>query len=225
MWFGGAQGIPGLSPTERQMARQHIGAQRPFVIIGGARSAGPFANRNLKSVADAIRSRGDLDVVFVGGAATLEPEVEFLFEGVATKVVPDSSPQLALHVAAAEVLVQAALGEEEGMWLHAAMTCGCPALMASWSPLHRSGNGVRFFDPTASGDLTRALDQIMSGEREVASREASARVQREILMPNHERLELVLRALAAGEPVPNVTAELGRRANAAFGVQNGTMTA
>jgi hypothetical protein len=214
LWFGGSQGIKGLLHYQRVGARKQIGAPRPFILVGGSRTPGPFANKNLAAVAAAVRSSGDLDVFFVGGAATLEPEVRQLFEGISIGLVPESGIQLAMHIAAAELFVQPSLGDEEGVWLQAAMTFGCPAIMASWSPHHRAGNGVRFFDPTVPGDLLRAIRQMILSERDEASLEASARVQREILMSNHERLEFVLRALAAGSPVPSITEELFHRADA-----------
>jgi hypothetical protein len=216
LWFGGSQGIRGLSQQQRIAARKQIGAPRPFILVGGSRTPGPFANKNLAALAAAIRSYGDLDLFFVGGAPTLEPEVAQLFEGISSAVIPEDGVQLAMHIAAAELLVQPSLGDEEGVWLQAAMTFGCPAIMASWSPLHCAGNGVRFFNPTVPGDLLRALRQMILSEREEVSLEAYARVRRETSMPNHERLEFVLRALAEGKPVPSITEELYRRAEVAL---------
>ena len=192
-----------MPAAERAFARARLGYRERYVIVAGERVTDDQTT-NLRVVADAVRRLGNLGVVFLGGDATVEPEIRALFEGVSWYHLAEDSERTLLTLAAAEAFILPALAGSETDWTHLSLATGCPVVRARWSPQHVDGDGTVFFTPAAVDNLTEALSGILKGARDTLGEMAAGRARRESLVSNAQRIGAFVDAIRRGSPMPTV---------------------
>lgn len=209
VWLGGDSVFGAMPAPERAFGRARLGLRERYVVFAGERVLADRAT-NLRIVAEAIRRIGELGIVFIGGAETIEPEVTGLFEGLPLTHIPEESERTLLTLAAAEAFMLPQIGGSETDWSHLALATGCPILRARWSPRHLDGEGSIFFAPAAVEQLVEALSAIVRGDRDTLGAMAARRAGREVGVSNAQRIAPFIQAVRSGSPMP--TEEGGRRA-------------
>ena len=203
LWFGSDKVFGCMPAPERAFARARLGYRERYVIVAGERVTDDQTT-NLRVVADAVRRLGNLGVVFLGGDATVEPEIRALFEGVSWYHLAEDSERTLLTLAAAEAFILPALAGSETDWTHLSLATGCPVVRARWSPQHVDGDGTVFFTPAAVDNLTEALSGILKGARDTLGEMAAGRARRESLVSNAQRIGAFVDAIRRGSPMPTV---------------------
>lgn len=207
LWHGGSRVFAKMETGERQYVRRRLGMRERYVVYAGHRVV-PTKTTNLRVVAEALRQIGSLGIIFIGGAESLELEVRNLFEGISCKHLQEDNEETLVAMAAAEAMVVPNLGAAESDWTHVALASGCPVVRAQWSDLQRDGGGSLFFQAASPRALIQVLDRIVYYDRDELGEQAVRRVANEVRLSNGKRLALMLNAIRARRPLPNISSML-----------------
>ncbi|MBL8550620.1 MAG: glycosyltransferase [Hyphomonadaceae bacterium] len=137
---------------------------RPYFLVVGDR-LGIGGYKDVAVFLKAFRQwtrRGDFDILAVGGAARLEPELEPLARGLRVVRVAASEDDLRAAYSGAQALVYPSRLEGFGLPLLEAMACGCPVIAARASSLPEvGGDAPLYFEPGDECDLRVQLDAVL----------------------------------------------------------------
>jgi glycosyltransferase involved in cell wall biosynthesis len=134
--------------------------ERPYFLLVGERvGLGGYKNAELlfRALAGWPDAR-DHDVVCVGGAARLEPELRRLSRGVRVRRLALDDDELRLAYAGAAALVFPSRYEGFGLPIAEAMACGCPVITTAAASIPEvAGDAAAYVDPADPESLRDAL--------------------------------------------------------------------
>lgn len=157
--------------TDVAAFRAEHGLDRPYFLVVGERR-GVQGYKNVDLVFRALREwpgAGTHELVCVGGAANIEPDLTRIAPQVRVRRLALSDEELRLTYAGAVALVFPSRYEGFGLPVAEAMACGCPVIVTSRSSLPEvAGDAAIYVDP----DDPRSLQDAFTAVREPSRRAA-----------------------------------------------------
>lgn len=170
----------GVSPSLRKADSERIklfkekhGILRPYFLLVGERvgllgevpPARGYKNAELFfKAANRWNRVGDFDIVLVGGAQHLEPELSAAAPNLQPILIRATEEELAVAYSGATALVYPSKYEGFGLPVAEALKCGCPVITSNTSSLPEVGGSAPIYiDPENVDSLISALDQVATG--------------------------------------------------------------
>jgi len=163
------------APEGVRAFRQKFNLPRPYFLLVGHRA-------NYKNAALFFRAfaqwpgRERFDIVCVGGASKLEPELEALRQGATVHLMQVGDEALSAAYSGAVALVYPSRYEGFGLPLLEAQKCGCPVITCRNSSLAEvGGDSVLYVGEADAAALRQALVEVQRPEVRQALRAAGAK--------------------------------------------------
>jgi glycosyltransferase involved in cell wall biosynthesis len=159
--------------------RNKFNLYKNYFIVVGNRSH--YKNVALFSKAfSRLPNRQDLEILFVGGAAKLELELQSLLEGLNWKLVRLSDSDLSAAYSSAVALVYPSKYEGFGLPILEAQKCRCPVITCRNSSLEEvAGLGALYVDDNCVSEMIDALMRVQTPSiRDSLKNAGSVNVQR-----------------------------------------------
>ena len=144
--------------------RQKQGVARPYFLLVGER----IGYRGYKNTLQFFRAfqtwsqRDQYEIVCIGGADAIEPEIRALTSGVKIQRIAASDDELRAAYSGAAALVYPSQYEGFGLPLLEAMACACPAITTRGSSLGEvAGDAALYITPGDDRSMARALDEVI----------------------------------------------------------------
>ena len=164
--------------TDVAAFRAEHGLDRPyFLVVGERRGVGGY--KNVRLVFRALRAWPEADaheLVCVGGAADIEPDLVRIAPRMRVRRLALSDEELRLAYAGAVALLFPSRYEGFGLPVAEAMACGCPVITTPRSSLPEvAGDAAIYVDPADPRSLQEAFATVREPSRRAAMIAAGAR--------------------------------------------------
>lgn len=153
------------TPDEVLAFRKQHGITRPYFLLVGER----IGYRGYKNTLQFFRAfqtwpqRDQYEIVCIGGAGAIEPEIRALTSGIKIQRVAASDDQLRAAYSGAVALTYPSHYEGFGLPLLEAMSCACPVITTRGSSLGEvAGDAALYVAPDDDRSMARALDEIIN---------------------------------------------------------------
>lgn len=156
------------SPADVSAVREKLGLERPYFLLVGER----MGYGGYKNTAQFFRAfqkwerRDGFEILCVGGAPAIEPEIRTLTKGVKIQRVALSDPDLCTAYTGAAALIYPSLCEGFGLPVLEAMASACPVVTTRESSLGEvAGEAALFVDPRDDASMLSALSLVVEGQQ------------------------------------------------------------
>ena len=168
--------------TTKQLSlnfRRKFNIYKNYFLVVGHRNLYKNTSLFLKSFIK-LPNRNDLEILFVGGAPTLEPELATLIQGLNWKLMRLSDSDLSAAYSSAIALVYPSRYEGFGLPILEAQKCRCPVITCHNSSLHEvAGSAALYVNDVKEFEMVEALMKIQNPSvREFLANEGSLNIKR-----------------------------------------------